>query len=120
MPEDRVCAADRAAQPFLRPGDMGDVFLLAEQFLEPALGDLDEEIALILEIAVDRAFDDPGALGDIADHAILVAAFREQRARSRDDFGDAPLGREAIGRTAAPWRSEEHRYELPSLMRHPL
>ena len=85
----------QVAQPVPRAGDDPEVLVeVGQELAVPALDDRDQQRALVLEVAVHAALDDPGALGDLGDRRGGVALLVEHRARGRHDVGDPALARQ--------------------------
>ena len=76
---------------------------VGQYFFVPMFDHLDQQVALAGEIAIYRAFDDAGPLGDFRDHRVVIALLAEDGARGQHDIGDALRPRQTVDLTARQW-----------------
>src|ERR1700722_2374561 len=68
------------------------MLLVSRQYLFiPVLNHPNEKFALVSEEAIDAAFHDTRALGDVGDQCVVVALLGEHGPGSEHDVGNAPL-----------------------------
>ena len=78
--------------------------VVGEDVLVEGLDDLDEQVALGGEVAVERALHHAGPLGDLGRGGRLEALAAEDLARGAHDLRDALIARQALAAPRAPGR----------------